>query len=90
MLSLSGLKFCENQNYAAKSIELLKLAFRSFQNCLNTCTVESRLYVQVGTQKFGRRTERDAQVKIIFRITQCKVFWMRLYQLDEKTSGNHN
>jgi len=33
-------------------------------------TVESQLYVQVGTQ-FGRRTdcERDVQVKIIFRIT---------------------
>jgi len=31
--------------------------------------VESRLYVQVGTQKFGRRTERDVQMKIIFRIT---------------------
>jgi len=34
-------------------------------------TVESRLYVQVGTQKFGRRTERDVQVKIIFRMTPC-------------------
>jgi len=33
-------------------------------------TVESRLYVQVGTQKFGRRTERDVQVKIIFRAMQ--------------------
>ena len=42
--------------------------------------VKSRLYVQVGTQKFGRRTERDVQVKIIFRITLCKVFGMRLYQ----------
>jgi len=31
--------------------------------------VESRLYVQVGTQKFGRRTERDVQMKILFRIT---------------------
>jgi len=29
-------------------------------------TVESRVYVQVGTQKFGRRTERDVHVKIIF------------------------
>ena len=26
-------------------------------------TVESWLYVQVGTQKFGRRTERDVQYK---------------------------
>jgi len=33
--------------------------------------VESRLSVQVGTQKFGRRTERDVQVKIIFRIRPC-------------------
>ena len=47
---------------------------------LFTYTVESRLNVQVGTQKFGRRTERDVQVKVIFRITPCKVFWMRLYQ----------
>jgi len=36
-------------------------------------TVKSRLYVQVGTKKFGRRTERDVQVKITFRITPCKV-----------------
>jgi len=47
-------------------------------------------YVQVGTQKFGRRTERDVQVKIILRITTCKVFWMRLNQLDVKTSGAYN
>ena len=40
-----------------------------------TYRVESRLYVQVGTQKFGCWTERDLQVKIIFRITLCKVFW---------------
>ena len=25
-------------------------------------TVETQLYVRVGTQKFGRRTERDVQV----------------------------
>jgi len=24
-------------------------------------TVESQLYVQVGTQKFGRRTDRDSE-----------------------------
>jgi len=42
------------------------------------CTLESRLYAQVGTQKFGRRTESDVQVKIIFLITPCKVFWTRL------------
>jgi len=53
-------------------------------------TVESRLYVQVGTQKFGRRTERDVQVKIIFRITPCKVFWTRLDRLDVQTSGTYN
>jgi len=29
-----------------------------------------RLHVQVWTQKFGRRTERNVQVKIIFRIMQ--------------------
>ena len=45
-------------------------------------TVESWLNVRVGTQKFGRRTDRDVQVKIIRRITPCKVFWTRLYQLD--------
>jgi len=53
-------------------------------------TVKSRLYVQVGTQKFGRRTERDVQEKIIFRITPCQVFWMRLYQWDVQTSGTYN
>jgi len=53
-------------------------------------TVESRLYVHVGTQKFRRRTERDVQVKIIFRITPCEVFWMRLHQLDVQTSGTYN
>jgi len=51
--------------------------------------VEFRLYVQVGTEKIGRRTERDAQVKIIFCITPCKVFWMILYQLDVQTIGTH-
>jgi len=54
------------------------------------CTVKSRLYVHAGTQKFGRRTERDVQVKIIVRLTPCKVFWMRLYQLDAQTSGTYN
>jgi len=34
--------------------------------------VESRLYVQEGTTKFGHRTERDVQVKIILRITPYK------------------
>jgi len=34
-------------------------------------SVEPRLYVQVGAQKFGRRTVRDVQVKIIFLITPC-------------------
>jgi len=53
-------------------------------------TVESRLYVQVGTQKFGRKTERDVQVKIIFRIRPCKVFWTRQYRLDAQTSGTYN
>ena len=43
-----------------------------------------------GLKKFGRRTERDVQVKIIFRITPCKVFWVRLYQLDVQTSGTYN
>jgi len=47
-------------------------------------------YVQVGTQKFGRRTERDVQVKIIFGITPCNVFWMRVYQSDVQTSGTYN
>jgi len=50
--------------------------------------VESRLYVQVGTQKFGRRTESDVQVKIVFRITPCNVFWMRQYQLNVETPFN--
>jgi len=53
-------------------------------------TAESRLYVQVGTSKFGRRTERDVQVKIIFPITPCEVFWMRMYQLDVKTIETYN
>jgi len=57
---------------------------------LNRYTVESRLNVQVGTQKFGRRTERDVQVKIIFRITPCKVFWTRLYHSDVQTRGTYN
>ena len=35
-------------------------------------------------------TERDVQVKIIFRITPCKVLWMRRYQLDVQTSGTYN
>jgi len=51
--------------------------------------VESR-FVQIGTQKLGRRNERDVQVKIIFRIAPCKPFWMRLYQLDVQTSGTYN
>jgi len=34
--------------------------------------VECRLYVQVGTQKFGGGTEGDVQVKMIFRKTPCK------------------
>ena len=38
---------------------------------LKLITLESLLYVQVWTQKFGRRTVRDIQVKIIFRITPC-------------------
>ena len=42
---------------------------RTFSHAARFFTVESRLHVQVGTQKFGRRTERDVQVKIIFRIT---------------------
>ena len=53
-------------------------------------TVESRLYVQVETQKFGRRTERDVQVKIIFRIRPCEVFWTRQYRLEVQTSGTYN
>jgi len=51
-------------------------------------TVESRLYIRVRIQKFGRRTETDVQVKIIFRTTTCKV--LRLYQLDVQTSGTYN
>jgi len=51
--------------------------------------MESRLYVQVGTQKLGRRTERD-KVKVIFRKMPCKVFRTRLYQLDVQTSGSYN
>ena len=66
------------------------LSPRSALRTLSGITVESRLYVQVGTQKFGRRTERDVQVKIIFRITLCKVFWMILYELDVQTSGTCN
>jgi len=53
-------------------------------------TPKSRLYVQVGTQKFGRRTERDVQVKITIRITLCKVFRTGLYQLDVQTRGTYN
>jgi len=53
-------------------------------------TVESRLYVQSGAQKFGRRTESDVQVKIIFRIMACKVFWMRLYPLEVQTRGTYD
>ena len=34
-------------------------------------TVESQLNVQVGTQKLGRRTERDVQEKIFFRVMPC-------------------
>jgi len=52
-------------------------------------TVESRLYMQIGTQKFGCRTERDVQVKIISRIRPCKVFW-KLYELNVQTSGTYN
>jgi len=33
---------------------------------------------------------RDAKVKIIFRITPCKVFWTRLYQLDVQMRGTYN
>ena len=47
-------------------------------------TVRSRLYVQIGTQKFGRRTERDVEVKIIFRITPCKVFWIPMGRANER------
>jgi len=36
----------------------------------------------VGTKKFERRTEREEQVKIIFRVAPCKAFFMSLYQLD--------
>jgi len=61
-----------------------------YRRCSRKIKVESRLYVWVGSQKFGRRTERDAQVKIIFRITPCKVFWTRLQQLDVQTSGTYN
>jgi len=65
--------------------DILDLPHRTFVD-----TVKSRLYVQVGTQKVGRRTERDVQVKIIFRITPCEVFWMRLNELDVQTSGTYN
>jgi len=34
--------------------------------------------------------KRDVQVKIIFCITPCKIFWMRLYQLDVQRSGTYN
>jgi len=66
------------------SIDVIVDRISIFEN-----TVKSRLYVQVGTQKYGRRTERDVQVKIIFHITPCEVFWMRLYQLDVQTSGTY-
>jgi len=33
---------------------------------------------------------KDVQVKINFRITPFKVFWMRLYELDVQTSGTYN
>ena len=62
----------------------------SYQDTLVRYTVKSLLYVHVGTQKFRRRTERDVQVKIIFHTTPCKVFWMRMYQLDAQTSGTYN
>ena len=55
-----------------------------------TYTVESRLYVQVGTQKFGCTTEGEVQVKIIFCIRPSKVFWTRQYRLDVQTSGTYN
>ena len=58
--------------------------------CRRETAVESRLYVRVRTQKLGRRTERDVQVKIIFRITPCEVIWTRLYQLDIQTSGTYD
>jgi len=73
--------FCRSRMHYSSELRLpygnifivrwVKLAIR-FKRVLTTfklVTVESRLYVQVGTQKFGRRTERDVQVKIIFRIT---------------------
>ena len=73
---------------------LLQSGFFSAERCYEKSgylsTVKSRLYVQVGTKKFGRRTERDVQVKIILRITPCKVFWIRLYRLDVQTSGTYN
>jgi len=53
-------------------------------------TAKSRLYVQFGTQKFGRGTERDVQVKVIYRTTPCKVLWMKLYQMDVQTRGTYN
>ena len=36
--------------------------------------MKSRLYDQVGTKKFGRRTDKDVQVKIIFRIRHIIYF----------------
>jgi len=71
-----------------RHLTVLKISRKSGEE--SRSTVESRLYVQVGTQKFGRRTERDVQVKMIFRITPCKVFWTRLYPLDVQTSGTYN
>ena len=72
--------FKSSCNNIGVRIELtfFSLTVRSIATSSFRCTVESRLYVRVGTQKFGRRTERDEQVKIIFRITPCKVFWMSL------------
>ena len=54
--------------------------------------VESRLYVQVGTEKFGRRTdnERDVSENNLLYSAMCKVFWMRLHLLDVQRSGTYN
>jgi len=90
------MSFCNLRRHRCDQLRR-SMRLRSNANCLrqykaNEYTVESRLYVRVGTQNFGRRTESDVQVKIIFRITPCKVLWMRLYryQLDVQTSGIYN
>ena len=65
-LAHPGRKYATSDSHAKLPRCLRKINRLSQRN-----TVESRLYVQVRTQKIGRTTERDVQVNIIFRITLC-------------------